>query len=63
MKEKANSASSASSILRKVLVNCSIQAKDYGNCVAAKIPEVERDMCIKEFTVLRNCMQKLRGKA
>ncbi|GAA0147154.1 hypothetical protein LIER_06922 [Lithospermum erythrorhizon] len=59
MKEKVNTASSTSNILRKVLLNCSIQAKAYGNCVAAKIPEVERDMCVKEFSVLRNCLHKV----
>lgn len=35
----------------------SVQAKDYGSCVAAKVPQVERDMCLKEFLALRNCMQ------
>ncbi|KAL5739753.1 hypothetical protein ACOSQ2_028933 [Xanthoceras sorbifolium] len=32
------------STLRRILVNCSVQAKEYGGCVAAKVPEVERDM-------------------
>lgn len=35
----------------------SVQAKEYGSCVAAKVPQVERDMCLKEFLALRNCMQ------
>lgn len=40
-----------------------LRAKDYGSCVAAKVPEVERDMCLKEFLALKNCMQNvLRAK-
>ena len=35
----------------------SLQAKEYGSCVAAKVPQVEKDMCLKEFLTLRNCMQ------
>lgn len=50
-------------ILRRILVNCGAQAKEYGGCVAAKVPEVERDMCLKEFLALKSCMQQtLRGK-
>lgn len=49
--------------LRRILVNCAAQAKEYGTCVAAKVPQVERDMCLKEFVALKNCMQNtLRGK-
>ncbi|XWS56165.1 hypothetical protein CRYUN_Cryun09bG0062800 [Craigia yunnanensis] len=49
--------------LRRILVNCSAQAKEYGACIAAKVPEVERDMCLKEFLALKTCMQNtLRGK-
>ncbi|KAI8562043.1 hypothetical protein RHMOL_Rhmol03G0004300 [Rhododendron molle] len=44
-------------VLRRILVNCADQAKEYGSCVAAKVPQVERDMCLKEFLALRNCMQ------
>lgn len=59
MKEKK-----PTSILQRILVNCSIQAKNYGSCVAAKVPEVEQDMCMKEFCALKNCMQNvLKGKA
>ncbi|KAE8713153.1 hypothetical protein F3Y22_tig00110213pilonHSYRG00023 [Hibiscus syriacus] len=43
--------------LRRILANCTAQAKEYGACVAAKIPEVERDMCLKEFLALKTCMQ------
>lgn len=32
-------------------------AKMYGGCVAAKVPEVESDMCLKEFIALKKCMQ------
>ncbi|KAJ6968209.1 hypothetical protein NC653_036223 [Populus alba x Populus x berolinensis] len=32
------------STLRRVLVNCAAQAKEYGWCVAAKVPEIERDI-------------------
>ncbi|KAL2535145.1 Colon cancer-associated Mic1-like [Abeliophyllum distichum] len=60
MKEK-NSATA--SVLKRILVNCSAQAKQYGSCVAARVPEVERDMCLKEFLVLKNCMRNvLQGK-
>lgn len=52
------------STFQRILVNCAAQAKEYGTCVAAKVPEVERDMCLKEFLALKNCMQNtLRGKA
>lgn len=58
MKEK-----NTTSTLKRILVNCASQAKDYGSCVAAKVPEVERDMCLKEFLALKNCMQNvLRAK-
>lgn len=51
------------STLKHILVNCAAQAKDYGSCVASKVPEIERDMCLKEFLALKNCMQNtLRGK-
>lgn len=46
------------SLLNRILVNCSSQAKLYGSCVAAKVPEVERDMCLKEFLALKSCMQR-----
>ncbi|KAG5252925.1 NADH dehydrogenase [Salix suchowensis] len=52
------------STLRRILVNCAAQAKEYGECVAAKVPEIERDMCLKEFLSLKTCMQNtIRGKA
>lgn len=52
------------SILQRILVKCSTQARNYGSCVAAKVPEVEHDMCSKEFCALKNCMQNvLKGKA
>ncbi|KAJ8434776.1 hypothetical protein Cgig2_017184 [Carnegiea gigantea] len=38
--------------------HCS-RAKNYGSCVASKIPEVERDMCLKEFCALKNCMKNV----
>jgi hypothetical protein len=58
MKEK-----NTTSALRRILVNCGAQAKEYGSCVAAKVPEVERDMCLKEFLKLKSCMQNLlKGK-
>lgn len=58
MKERATS-----SPLKRILVNCGAQAKEYGSCVAAKVPQIERDMCLKEFLALKNCMQiVLKGK-
>lgn len=63
MKEKSG-ANNTTTLLRRILVNCGAQAKEYGSCVAAKVPVVERDMCLKEFLLLRNCMQNVvRGKA
>lgn len=60
MKDKNHA---TTSLLKRVLVNCSAQAKLYGTCVSSRVPEVERDMCSKEFIVLKNCMQNvLRGK-
>ncbi|KAJ8442141.1 hypothetical protein Cgig2_011331 [Carnegiea gigantea] len=35
------------------------QAKNYGSYVASKIPEVECDMCLKEFCALKNCMKNV----
>ncbi|KAK4581803.1 hypothetical protein RGQ29_025096 [Quercus rubra] len=53
----------STSTLKRILVNCSAQVKEYGGCVAAKVPEVERDMCLKEFLALKTCMLKtLQGK-
>ncbi|KAK2647317.1 hypothetical protein Ddye_014806 [Dipteronia dyeriana] len=49
----------STSTLRRILVNCSVQAKEYGGCVAAKVPEVEHDMCLKQFLALKNCMQNM----
>ncbi|CAN8270107.1 unnamed protein product [Cochlearia groenlandica] len=61
MKEKN---SSTVSTLGRILATCSKQAKDYGSCVASKVHEVERDICLKEFLALKNCMQHMiRGKA
>ncbi|KAF5737364.1 hypothetical protein HS088_TW13G00243 [Tripterygium wilfordii] len=56
MKEK-----NATPALRGVLVNCATQAKEYGSCVAAKVPVVERDMCLKEFLAMKNCMQDMQS--
>ncbi|KAJ6923823.1 hypothetical protein NC652_017212 [Populus alba x Populus x berolinensis] len=56
MKERNGS----SSTLRRILFNCAAQAKEYGGCVATKVPEIERDMCLKEFLSLKNCMQNTR---
>ncbi|CAA6653841.1 unnamed protein product [Spirodela intermedia] len=44
------------SVLKRILVNCASQAKEYGRCVAEKVPEIERDMCSKEFLALKTCM-------
>ncbi|PNY06081.1 hypothetical protein L195_g002543 [Trifolium pratense] len=51
MKEK-----NTSSVLKRVLVNCASQAKAYGSCVAAKVPDIERDMCVTEFLALKSCL-------
>ncbi|CAN6459494.1 unnamed protein product [Victoria cruziana] len=45
------------SVLKRILVNCSAQVKEYGCCVAAKVPKVEHNMCAKEFLQLKACMQ------
>uniref|UniRef100_A0A0D9XJF8 Uncharacterized protein n=1 Tax=Leersia perrieri TaxID=77586 RepID=A0A0D9XJF8_9ORYZ len=58
MKERSPAAaSSSSSALRRVLAACASQAKDYGRCIAEKVPEIEHNMCSKEFLALRSCMQ------
>ncbi|KAD4384342.1 hypothetical protein E3N88_24510 [Mikania micrantha] len=49
----------ASSPLKHILANCGVQAKEYGSCVAAKVPQIEHDMCLKEFLALKNCMQNV----
>ncbi|KAG9459856.1 hypothetical protein H6P81_004364 [Aristolochia fimbriata] len=54
----------APSVLKRFLINCSSQAQEYGVCISQKVPEIERDMCSKEFLALKACMQNvLRGKA
>ncbi|KAJ1257057.1 hypothetical protein BS78_K230300 [Paspalum vaginatum] len=55
MKERKPAASSPA--LARILTACASQAKDYGRCVAAKVPEIEHNMCSKEFLALRACMQ------
>ncbi|KAL6883349.1 hypothetical protein ACP4OV_010763 [Aristida adscensionis] len=57
MKEPKPAASSSSSALARILAACASQAKDYGRCIAAKVPEIEHNMCSKEFLELRACMQ------
>jgi hypothetical protein len=56
MKERKQAASSTSTLAR-ILTSCVSQAKDYGRCIAAKVPEIEHNMCSKEFLALRACMQ------
>lgn len=52
------------SVLNRVLLNCSFQAKEYGRCIAGKVPEIEQGMCSKEFQALKACMQKtIKNKA
>ncbi|KAG8095360.1 hypothetical protein GUJ93_ZPchr0012g21404 [Zizania palustris] len=34
-----------------------VKAKDYGRCIAEKVPEIENNLCYKEFLALRSCMQ------
>ncbi|KAJ0249429.1 Mic1 domain-containing protein [Hirschfeldia incana] len=58
MKEK-NSTTTAST-LGRILATCSKQAKDYGSCVASKVHEIEKDLCLKEFLALKSCMQHTR---
>ncbi|KAL0359398.1 UNVERIFIED_CONTAM: Regulator of MON1-CCZ1 complex [Sesamum angustifolium] len=50
------------SLLKRILVNCSAQAKQYGSCVSSRVPEVEQDMCLKEFLLLKSCMQNVEEK-
>lgn len=57
MKEK-----NTSTVFQRILVNCASQAKDYGSCVATKVPEIERDMCAQEFLALKSCMQNVLKK-
>ncbi|KQJ96605.1 hypothetical protein BRADI_3g25607v3 [Brachypodium distachyon] len=45
------------SALTRILATCASQAKDYGSCITAKVPEIEHNMCSKEFLALRACMQ------
>lgn len=45
-------------MLQRIIAHFVLQAKQYGSCIAAKVPEIDRDMCLKEFILLKNCMQK-----
>ncbi|KAL6641183.1 hypothetical protein ACP70R_019364 [Stipagrostis hirtigluma subsp. patula] len=56
MKERKPAAASSSALAR-ILAACASQAKDYGRCIAAKVPEIEHNMCSKEFLALKTCMQ------
>ncbi|GFQ04355.1 uncharacterized protein c18orf8 [Phtheirospermum japonicum] len=56
MKDKS---SAKTSFIKRILVNCSAQAKQYGTCVSSRLPEVEQDMCLKEFLALKSCMQNV----
>jgi hypothetical protein len=44
-------------VVSVLFVGYAMQAKDYGRCVAAKVPEIEHNMCSKEFLALKACMQ------
>jgi len=57
MKERKPAASSPA--LARILSSCVSQAKDYGRCIAAKVPEIEHNMCSKEFLALRACMKNV----
>ncbi|KAJ8498506.1 hypothetical protein OPV22_009058 [Ensete ventricosum] len=43
----------------RILVNCASQTKEYGRCISKRVPEIERDMCLKEFLALKACMQSM----
>uniref|UniRef100_A0A7I4E1F6 Mic1 domain-containing protein n=1 Tax=Physcomitrium patens TaxID=3218 RepID=A0A7I4E1F6_PHYPA len=43
--------------LKNVFLRCSPAMKEYGQCVATKLPAVEKGMCEKEFLALKTCMQ------
>eukprot|EP00897_Mesotaenium_endlicherianum_P004465 jgi/Mesen1/4046/ME000213S03069 len=48
---------------KRGLQQCSVQAQQYGACVAGKVPAVERGVCEKEFAALKACMRhSLKGK-
>nr|GMC54419.1 peptide upstream ORF protein [Ipomoea batatas] len=49
MKDKNHSANTVS-VFKRILTNCAAQAKEYGSCVAAKVPEVERDIVLPSGT-------------
>lgn len=54
----------AGSSLKNVLLKCSPVMRAYGQCVATKVPAVEKDVCLKEFTLLKECVQRgFRSKA
>ncbi|KAK4404977.1 Regulator of MON1-CCZ1 complex [Sesamum angolense] len=59
MKDKNHA---TTSLLKRILVNCSARAKQYGSCVSSRVPEVERDMCLKEFLLLKSCTQNVEEK-
>ncbi|BBM97275.1 hypothetical protein Mp_1g04390 [Marchantia polymorpha subsp. ruderalis] len=46
------------SSFKKVFVKCSPAMRAYGQCVASKVPAVERGMCSREFMSLKLCVQK-----
>lgn len=43
--------------LKSLVVRCSPAMRQYGLCVASKVPAVEKGMCEKEFLALKSCIQ------
>ncbi|KAI8469858.1 MAG: hypothetical protein J3K34DRAFT_422596 [Monoraphidium minutum] len=44
--------------LAATLKSCSAQAQTYATCVTAKLPEVEKGSCEREFQTLQQCFTR-----
>ncbi|KAJ5682556.1 hypothetical protein N7462_005721 [Penicillium macrosclerotiorum] len=42
--------------IAKAAAQCSAEATAYGKCVVADYNSVHKDMCVKEFMRLKNCV-------
>jgi NADH dehydrogenase [ubiquinone] 1 alpha subcomplex assembly factor 8 len=55
------SANASNSPLKRFAVasvkTCGVQAAEYGQCVLRSYKDVHKDMCAKEFSVFKECLQ------
>ncbi|KAI7870828.1 hypothetical protein BDF14DRAFT_1417484 [Spinellus fusiger] len=45
-------------VLAKGVMTCSSQASVYGRCITNSYKDVQKDMCLKEFQLFKECVQQ-----